>query len=801
MAKTNDPLDSIIEEYKERGLFTEEAQSALYEAYASSYDESCEAELIRDKAARAHADGKSVLGLIGGLGFAGTGLFILAASSRKVTISDDMRSFVRDIAAYAAKEGVTEHLGPTIVELETIADCDSVPEAMIEGALARFRTAITRCITAHVENMLLKGAADLADVGTNLAALYRRLVDATGAARKDYVWLAMPIQRISRTSGPKIPLTNRGIFPFEGENAGLDERLRIAVENGMVYATSSRAAVEYADQIVVTMRLFVKTSDSGDVEVEFGPLEEEMHAVAPHLAKGIENARVEGRDKPTVNILTTQAAGITRIIGSWLETSLKDATGREYRAGDDFYFNFTPSRVAPGDTWVRTIRNFPQLIGPVNKESARKAFELFSYISVEGCHIFPNPESAEQNKTFENAHDDGNIAMVNACGQLSGLAGTNTFEIVRQINTRPNRQAREPGNGVGGYCYPKDPYFLSYSPRKIYTAGKDRIGRMLQVSVKESLGLFFETRAVNNFMPYLGVALVLHGLDKAGIPIRNARVTISGVAYKEGTDDTRMSPSFDNVAALIGWDGHLKRMPEWCRMAAQAAGLGQDVPHEIRLYDPFARRWEELRAIADAVARGHEKNLAWKEIYDRGIESDGLKALTGANAVLLAVRHEPIRKLVADLRPIASAMGGGKVIVDGRNMLNDDAIKVWLALGGIYLAIAKGEEYTQVLQEEMVREKVLAEELLTALRNRDRNTLDKVLRTVRASVQLPDRMQAIRTRDIRRAQLLKALSHVTADTLDFETWLALGGRFVVAKMSDNERKSFESAFSSLLRVA
>jgi len=68
-------------------------------------------------------------------------------------------------------------------------------------------------------------------------------------------------------------------------------------------------------------------------------------------------------------------------------------------------------------------------------------------------------------------------------------------------------------------------------------------------------------------------------------------------------------------------------------------------------------------------------------------------------------------------------------------------------------------------------------------------------------VQLPDRMQAIRTRDIRRAQLLKALSHVTADTLDFETWLALGGRFVVAKMSDNERKSFESAFSSLLRVA
>lgn len=797
---TNDAVDKVIEEYREKGLFTEEAQSALYEAYRSSYDEAREVESIREKAARARAEGKSVVALVGGLGFAGTGLFILAASSRRVRVSGELRNVVREISSYVTNEGLADDLGAGIAELQAICDQDEAPEPMVQGVLARFRAAVAGLVSGQVERMLSERAGtpapDLGTVANTLASFHNRLVGALENADKDYKWLAMPIQRISRTSGPKIPLTNRGIFPFDGENAGLDERFRVAVDKGMVHATPSRAAIEHADQIVVSMRLFVKRLDDGGVEVEFGPLEDELRAAGPHLARGIENARAEGRDKPTVNILTTQAAGITRIIGSWLEASMKEATGRDYRAGEDFHFNFTPSRVAPGDTWLRTIRNFPQLIGPINRESARKAFEFYSYISVEGCHIFPNPESAEQNKTFENAHDDGNIAMVNACGQLSGLAGTSTFDIVKQINMRPNRQAREPGNGVGGYCYPKDPYFLSYSPTKIYTEPKDRIGRMLQVSVNASLGLFFQTRAVNNFMPYLGAALVLHGLDKAGVPISEATVTIAGVGYKEGTDDTRMSPSFDNIAGLIGWDGNLKRMPEWCRAAAEAAGLGKDVPREIRLYDPFARRWEELRRMADAVSSGDEKNAAWKELYEDGIEPDGLKALRGANAVLFAVKHEPIRALLADLPALASAMGDGKVIVDGRNMLGDDAIKMWLAFGGIYLAIAKGEGYVNVLADEMQRERAIAKKILDAVRNNDREQIDKLLAEVRATVRLPDQMQAIHADDIDRAHRLRTLSNLTADNLDFEVWLSLGGQYLVATMTDEERNELQSAFIS-----
>ena len=803
MAKTDDTIDAVIHNYADTGLFTEEAQTALYDAFRSSYDEEREAQTIRDLAAGARADGKSVVALIGGLGFAGTGLFILAASSRTVHISDDLRSVVHDIDSYAEGQHAGDYLSGSAAELRAICDEDEAPEPMIEGALARFRGAVARLASGHVDGMLASereySHTDLAELIATLARLYRRLGAAVDGASKDYKWLAMPIQRISRTSGPKIPLTNRGIFPFEGENAGLDERLRLAVENGMVHATPSRVAIEHADQIVVSMRLFVKRLESGQVEVEFGPLEKEMRAAAPHLAQGIENALAEGRDASTVNILTTQAAGITRIIGSWLESAMKGATGRDYRAGRDFYFNFTPSRVAPGDTWVRTIRNFPQLIGPINRESARKAFELYSYISVEGCHIFPNPESAEQNKTFENAHDDGNIAMVNACGQLSGLAGTSTFDIVRQINKRPNRQARDPGNGVGGYCYPKDPYFLSYSPNKIYTDPKDRIGRMLHVSVNASLGLFLQTRAVNNFMPYLGAALVLHGLDKAGIAIANATVTIAGVGYKEGTDDTRMSPSFDNIAGLIGWEGNLSRMPEWCRAAVRAAGLGSEVPREIRLYDPFARRWEELRQMAAAVSREEEKNTRWKELYERGIEADALKAAGGANAILLAVKHEPIRALLKDLGTLAATMGDGKVIVDGRNMLDDDAIKVWLALGGIYLAIGKGEGYIDLLAEEMHRERQLAEQLLAAARQQDLEGINELIAEMRATVRLADQLQAVHENALARAHRLQDVRKLSADGLNFGTWRALGGHYITATMSDQERRQTESVFDRMGR--
>ena len=152
--------------------------------------------------------------------------------------------------------------------------------------------------------------------------------------------------------------------------------------------------------------------------------------------------------------------------------------------------------------------------------------------------------------------------------------------------------------------------------------------------------------------------------------------------------------------------------------------------------------------------------------------------------------------MIADLPALASAMGDGKIIVDGRNMLDDEAIKMWLALGGIYLAIAKGEGYVDVLAHEMQRERELAQKLLDAVRNDDREQIDKLLAEVRATVRLPDQMQAIHAEDIDRANRLRTLSNLTADSLDFERWLSLGGQYLLATAGDEEKKNLRSEFTS-----
>ncbi|MBI4570133.1 MAG: hypothetical protein HY719_17210 [Planctomycetes bacterium] len=805
--ETSDPVSAAIARHAKAGYFTEEAQQAIFTAYAGAYDEEAEAGRIRALALEARARGCGVCALVGGLGFAGFGLAVLGGASRAVFDLARAREAVEALAASCERAGVeTEAVYRAIEELRALTDADRAPEALLDGALSRLQNAI---IDSHLPGRVhaaLAREVPSASRDQVLALvtgeqrtsrlLLRHLLSIRAAFRRaprEDAWVTLPIQRLSRTSGPKIPLANRGIWPFDGENAGLDAKLADAVSRRTLLATPSRAPLEVADQVIVSMRLFVEVDDAGRAKVHFDELFDELRDMAPHVAIGVAHARAQGRAY-AIHVLTTQAAGIsrnriiTRLVEEMNRSAPAKALGRTFEAGRDFLWNFTPSRVAPGDTWQDTIRGFYQLIGPANRASGLAAFDFFSCISVEGCHIFKRPEEAEQTKTFENTHDDMNIAAVNSAAMLSSMAGTNAFEMARQINTRANRRARDPGNGVGGYCYPKDPYFMLYSPEEIYTTAESLLDRALAASVKHAMRMYVHSRKVNDFMPYLMVAILYQALDEAGLSPEKARVALFGIAYKENTDDTRLSPSFDNVAALIGWKNRLNKLPEWAQKAAAAAGVGETAVRTLALHDPYARRWEELREMAVAVREGREPLRRWEALYRQGIEEDGLIAATGADALLLAVKHRPTRRLLADLPALARVMGRGKVIVDGRNLLDDDAVKRWLALGGSYAAVGKGPAYVRVLREEMEAERALAQAFLGSISEAPGSpAAEETFAALKAGVHLSDRLEAARSGPLSRADALRELARArSAAQVSYRAWLAVGGEYVVIDRARHE---------------
>lgn len=103
---------------------------------------------------------------------------------------------------------------------------------------------------------------------------------------------------------------------------------------------------------------------------------------------------------------------------------------------------------------------------------------------------------------------------------------------------------------VGGHCIPVDPYYLVYKAKEL--------GYHPQVVLAG--------RSVNDSMSKHVALLTIKGLNRAEKVIKNSKVLIMGLTYKENTSDTRESPVKDIIKELkefgidlYGYDPMLKK--------------------------------------------------------------------------------------------------------------------------------------------------------------------------------------------------------------------------------------------------
>jgi UDP-N-acetyl-D-mannosaminuronate dehydrogenase len=144
-------------------------------------------------------------------------------------------------------------------------------------------------------------------------------------------------------------------------------------------------------------------------------------------------------------------------------------------------------------------------------------------------------------------------------------------------------------------------------------------------------------------------------------------VLICGASYRQDVGDTRYSGSEIIVRKLT------------------------DMGAEMRVHDPYLEHWYEVERQDTYPAPGHSLARFFRnqdELVNIRVQSDLTAALGGAQAIILAVPHEPYLKLDPD--QIVGWAGAPLAVVDCFGILDDEGIRRYFELGCEVKALGRG---------------------------------------------------------------------------------------------------------------
>ena len=291
----------------------------------------------------------------------------------------------------------------------------------------------------------------------------------------------------------------------------VDKDLAELVKAGKLTATTDFSFVKDVDFIAICVPTPLDAHQQPDISY----VKSSAEAIAKHLTKD------------TIVVLeSTTYPGTTEGL---LKPILEDGSG--LKCGEDFFLGFSPERVDPGNLIYKT-KNTPKVVGGIGKDATEVIADVYRHILQSDIHEVSSPAVAEMEKILENTYRNVNIGLVNELTMLCHKMGISMWEVVDAAKTKPyGFQAFYPGPGLGGHCIPLDPYYLSWKAREYG----------FHTSMIEASGM------INDRMPEYTVLRAGEILNRFGKSIKNAKVLILGVAYKQDIDDYRESPALNVI--------------------------------------------------------------------------------------------------------------------------------------------------------------------------------------------------------------------------------------------------------------
>lgn len=361
-----------------------------------------------------------------------------------------------------------------------------------------------------------------------------------------------------------------------------DKELEKSIKKHPFQASTDTTLIKDADIVIICVPTPVKNHREPDLS----PLKGASQEVAQNLKKGalliIESTINPGVCDDIIIPLVEEASGM--------------------KAGKDFYLAHCPERINPGDPNF-SVRNINRVVGAQSNEGLQRATKFYESIIEAEIKPMGSLKEAEAVKVVENSFRDINIAFVNELAMSFHKLGINIENVIDGAATKPFAfMAHRPGCGVGGHCIPVDPYYL----------------------IEYARGFGFEhdflnlARRINSRMPEFTVELLQDALNDVGLPMKNTKVALLGLAYKADVDDDRESPAYE-IRDLLNKHGM-----------------------KVITYDPYIPSGSSVKTLDEAVI--------------------------DTQAVIIATSHSEFKKITPDLLNKNEI----KVVVDGRNLLREN---------------------------------------------------------------------------------------------------------------------------------
>lgn len=202
------------------------------------------------------------------------------------------------------------------------------------------------------------------------------------------------------------------------------------------------------------------------------------------------------------------------------------------RQGIDFKLGYSPERINPGDK-AHTLEKIVKVVAGEDAETLERVASVYATIIDAGVYRVPSIKVAETAKVIENTQRDLNVALMNEIALICDRLGIRTKDVLAAAGTKWNFLPFTPGL-VGGHCIGVDPYYL--------TTKAEEVGYHPEV-------ILAGRRINDNMGRYLGQRLIKL-LVQANLSIKEARIGILGLTFKENVPDLRNSRVPDIVVEL-----------------------------------------------------------------------------------------------------------------------------------------------------------------------------------------------------------------------------------------------------------
>ncbi len=269
----------------------------------------------------------------------------------------------------------------------------------------------------------------------------------------------------------------------------------------------------------------------------------------------------------------------------------------------DFFVGYSPERINPGDREHR-LETVVKVTAGSTPAAADFVDALYRLVTRAGTHKAASIRVAEAAKVIENTQRDLNIALVNELAVICNRLGIDTLEVLEAAATKWNFLPFRPGL-VGGHCVGVDPYYLTYKAQEL--------GHHPEV--------ILAGRRINDTMGRYIAGEVCRLMNRAQLPLCEARILVLGLAFKENCPDLRNSGVVGLIRALEDW------------------GVAVDV------YDPWvdpqeAEREYAIRPVDAPAAASYDAvvvAVAHAEFVQLG--ETGIRAFAKPGGVLYDVKH------------------------------------------------------------------------------------------------------------------------------------------------------------------